>query len=102
MAPQHQSISGLKAYKDHLYFSSDLDGVLNIYRYDLGTDSLLKMTNSGYGADFPYFDPSGKTLYYCEYGPEGYRPVKAAYAQLCALSPERKETGEHSDRQVSG
>ena len=83
VAPQHQSISGLKAYKDHLYFSSDLDGVLNIYRYDLGTDSLLKMTNSGYGADFPYFDPSGKTLYYCEYGPDGYRPVKADYAQLC-------------------
>ena len=82
VAPQHQSISGLKAYKDNLYFSSDLDGVLNIYRYDLGADSLLKMTNSGYGADYPYFDPSGKVLYYCEYGLDGYRPVKAEYAQL--------------------
>ena len=82
VAPQHQSISGLKAYKDNLYFSSDLDGVLNIYRYDLGADPLLKMTNSGYGADYPYFDPSGKVLYYCEYGLDGYRPVKAEYAQL--------------------
>lgn len=76
IAPQFQSIMGLKRYGRHLYFSSDLDGVVNIYRLDTVTDSLTHITNSGYGADYPYFDPVEKTLYYCEYGLDGYRLVR--------------------------
>lgn len=92
--PQNQSISGLKAYRDNLYFSSDLDGVVNIYRYCLSDSTLHRMTNSEYGADFPYFDPEGKTLYYCEYGTGGYMPVKAVQDMLedtviCFSQPHR-------------
>lgn len=80
--PQSQSISGLKAFRHNLYFSSDLDGVVNIYRYNLQDSTLHRITNSEYGADYPYFDPEGRTLYYCEYGTDGYKPVRATTDML--------------------
>lgn len=75
VAPQSQSISGLRRHGHSLYFSSDLDGVINIYILNPGTGILKRLTNSEYGADYPYIDPAGGKLYYCEYGPDGYRPV---------------------------
>lgn len=75
VAPQGQSISGLKLHGRELYFSSDLDGVINIYSYNPGSGILLRRTNSEYGADYPYFDPSGEKVYYSEYSLGGYRPV---------------------------
>lgn len=80
--PQGQSISGLKINGRKLYFSSDLNGVLNIYTYCLDSNALTRITNSEYGADFPYYGPSGEKLYYCEYGLKGYRPVSATPDQL--------------------
>ena len=82
--PQRQSISGLKRHGGSLYFSSDLNGVVNIYRYDLRTGELLRLTNSEYGADYPYFDPDNSRLFYCEYGLDGYRPVVSDTGQLCS------------------
>ena len=93
--PQNQSISGLKRHGRNLYFSSDLDGVLNIYSYCLDSGRLTRRTNSEYGADFPYFDPEGKTLYYCEYGTGGYRPVKASGSQLTAVPADFSEPYRH-------
>ncbi|HIZ85334.1 MAG TPA: hypothetical protein IAC04_02460 [Candidatus Coprenecus stercoravium] len=80
-APQRQSISGLKLYGRSLYFSSDLDGVLNIYRYSPGSGELVRVTNSEYGADYPWYDTDGG-LYYCEYGLKGYRPVHSGAGEL--------------------
>ena len=76
--PQRQSISGLKRHGDMLYFSSDLDGVLNIYAYRPASGELLRLTNSEYGADYPYFSLSGDRLYYSEYSLGGYTPVSTA------------------------
>lgn len=84
-APQRQSISGLRLHGRDLYFSSDLNGVVNIYRYSLegtGGGHPVRITNSAYGADYPYFDPSSDTLYYCEYSLDGYRPVVSSPDQL--------------------
>ena len=80
--PQRQSISGLKRHGDMLYFSSDLDGVLNIYAYRPASGELLRLTNSEYGADYPYFSLSGDRLYYSEYSLGGYRPVSTAAGTL--------------------
>lgn len=80
--PQGQSISGLKLSGRNLYFSSDLNGVLNIYTYSLDSNALTRITNSEYGADYPYFAPSGNRLYYCEYGMGGYRPVSSAASSM--------------------
>lgn len=84
-APQRQSISGLRLHGRDLYFSSDLNGVVNIYRYSLegtGGGHPVRITNSAYGADYPYFDPSSDSLYYCEYSLDGYRPVVSSPDQL--------------------
>ena len=80
--PQHQSISGLKSHDGQLYFSSDLDGVLNIYVFSPEDGRLKRVTNSMYGADYPYIPPSGDILYYSEYGPDGFRPVKSGKDEL--------------------
>lgn len=81
-APQAQSISGLKRHGDSLYFSSDLNGVLNIYVYSLADRTLTRVTNSEYGADYPFFDPASEKLYYSEYSLGGYRPVRSGPEQL--------------------
>lgn len=82
IAPQGQSIMGLKFYRRNLYFSSDLNGVINIYRHDIDSGETVRMTNSEYGADYPYYDPDGRRIYYCEYGLDGYRPVSSSLRQL--------------------
>ncbi len=71
--PQHQSIIGLRSTADQLYFTSDVDGLQNIYTYDLSTHQLTRITNSRYGADFPYIHPESGRLYYSEYGMPGFR-----------------------------
>lgn len=95
IAPQGQSITGIKLYGRSLYFSSDLNGVVNIYRYDLDSRSLFRMTNSEYGADYPYFDPTGEKVYYCEYGLDGYRPVSSTTGQLIQVPADFSEPYSH-------
>lgn len=72
---QHRGINGMNFHKGKLYFSSDLDGVVNIYEFDPETAALTRITNSEYGADYPYFDPVSGDLYYSEYSMQGYRAV---------------------------
>ncbi len=71
--PQHQSIIGLRSIHDTLYFTSDVDGLQNIYTFDLENDKLTRITNSKYGADYAYIHPGSGRLYYSEYGMPGFR-----------------------------
>ncbi len=71
--PQHQSIIGLRSIDGELYFTSDVDGLQNIYTYDIDRNELTRITNSRYGADFAYIDPESGRLYYSEYGMPGFR-----------------------------
>lgn len=56
----------------YLYFSSDISGVFNIYRYSLVNRTIEKLTNVSGGAFAPDVSPDGKKLVYTGYGPEGY------------------------------
>lgn len=82
---QFQSISGLRNDREALYFSSDLDGVLNIYRYFPEKDSLIRITNSKYGADFPYMDTISNNLYYSEFDTRGYYCTENSLEELPAV-----------------
>lgn len=78
VSPQSQSIISLRTIDGDLYFASDLDGVNNIYTYDLAAGKLTRITNSRYGADYPYIHPASGDLYYSQYGLLGYAPVVTA------------------------
>ncbi len=58
-----------------MYFSSDRDGIFNIYRRDLNTDQDVKITNVLGGAFMPFVDDAG-TLYFSEYEAGGYKVKK--------------------------
>lgn len=80
---QHQSISNLRSTHEYIYFTSDLDGVLNIYTYYPDKDSLVRITNSKFGADFPFI--SEQTLYYSDYTLNGYKLGKNQLTQLTGI-----------------
>ncbi len=61
---QQQSIKGFRSFEKRLYFSSDLDGVQNIYCYDTENHILRRLTNSEYGALYPFYDPVDNELLY--------------------------------------
>lgn len=58
-----------------LYFSSDKDGIFNIYVMDLATNSVRQLTSVVGGAFMPNSDADGN-LYYAEYLAEGYKIAK--------------------------
>lgn len=55
-----------------LYFTSDRDGVANIYRLDRASGALHKITNVVGGAYMPAISPSGKKLAYIGYSSIGF------------------------------
>ena len=55
-----------------ILFSSDRDGIFNIYRYMPGTDHIEKLTNVPGGAFCPNPAPDGKTFYYASYHANNY------------------------------
>ena len=77
---QHQSISHLRSTDDFIYFTSDLDGVLNTYTYYPDKDSLVRITNSKFGANFPYI--TNGTLYYSDFTLNGYKLAKNKIEEL--------------------
>lgn len=83
---QSQSINRLRASGGSLYFMSDLDGIPNIYSYSLSDARLRRVTNSRYGADYPFIDTEGNSLYYSEFDKMGYHPVRVNLDSL-AWSP---------------
>lgn len=79
---QHQSISQLRYRDGRIFFSSDLDGVLNIYAYDSKDNSVMKVTNSLYGAEYPFLSPADSSLYFSDFGTLGYRAVRLSADSL--------------------
>lgn len=55
-----------------LYFTSDRDGVANIYRLDRATEEIVKITNVVGGAYMPAVSPDGSRLAYIGYGSLGF------------------------------
>jgi hypothetical protein len=56
----------------HLYFSSDRSGVANVYRVELASGSVERVTNVMGGAYMPALSPDGKTLVYVGYHSRGF------------------------------
>ena len=75
ISPQSQTISRLRYQDGLLLFSSDLNGVDNIYALDPTATpvQLFALTHAKYGAFDPF--PMGDTLYYTHYTHAGLRPV---------------------------
>ena len=75
IAEQQASLSDLRSYGDNLVFVSDIDGVNNIYLYNVKSRCLDRITNSEFGAADPYvYD--GET-YYSSLGLDGWALVKS-------------------------
>lgn len=79
---QNHSIDGLSSDGKGLYFSSDLEGVQDIYYFEPENRLLFRITNTLYGATAPFIDPNSGILYYSEYGHMGYFPAKTALDSL--------------------
>jgi len=56
----------------YILFSSDRDGVNNLYAYSLEDGALFKVTNLLTGAFAPDISPDGKQIVFAGYGAEGY------------------------------
>ncbi len=84
----------ISANGKHIYYSSDKDGIFNIYRYHLKQGSSNKITNVLGGAFMPFVTSNG-TLYYSEYEADGYKIKKVPSIQPVSKSgsyaPEYKE-----------
>lgn len=57
-----------------LYFSADLDGIFNIYRYREGGEAVEQLTSLYGGAFMPYV--AGDEIYFSEYQADGYKISK--------------------------
>jgi len=79
---QNQSMFQLRFCRGDIYFSSDLDGVLNIYAYRLSDGSVRRITNSLYGAEYPYMSAADSSLYFSDFGTMGYRAVRISADSL--------------------
>lgn len=71
---QSASVSNLNGDEDNLYFLSDMDGVRNVYMFNVCTLELKRLTNERYGATEPHI--SNGTLYYSSLETGGRFPVK--------------------------
>lgn len=60
----------------YLVFSSDRDGVFNIYALELSTRRLYRMTHTLGGLFYPVVDPSLTWVYATSYGARGYDVVR--------------------------
>ncbi len=57
---------------NNLFFSSDVTGIPNIYRMNISDGSVYRITNAIGGAFSPAPSPSGTTMAFSYYGPDGY------------------------------
>ena len=55
-----------------VYFHSDRTGIMNVYAWEVGTESFWQVTNVVSGAYMPEPSPDGKTLAYVGYTTEGF------------------------------
>ena len=73
IAPQGQTFQQMIAHQGKLHFSSDINGVLNLYTWDPLARQLTRTTEATYGASDPF--PLSDGLLYADYTHEGYRPA---------------------------
>jgi len=52
-----------------IYYSSDIDGISNIYKYDLENDKHFKLTNSYSGLEYPFYKDN--KIYFVNYYSKG-------------------------------
>jgi Tol biopolymer transport system component len=64
--------AALSTDNKYLYFSSDRDGVFNLYAYELATKNIFRVTNVVGGAFTPAPSADGKTLAYSSYSGKGF------------------------------
>ena len=55
----------------HVFFSSDRNGLWNIYAVELSGAAVFRVTNVSTGAFLPAASRDGRWLYFARYGPEG-------------------------------
>jgi hypothetical protein len=79
---QHKYIQNLTVNGKSLYFTSDLDGLVNSYIYHPDIKLMRKLTNSRFGAKYPYIDNDSGCLYWADFGLKGYHPVSAPLDSL--------------------
>lgn len=60
---------------DKVYFSATFSGIDNIYRYNMTTGLLEKITDAAFGAFDPSVDPRNGRVFYADYHASGYRAV---------------------------
>ncbi|MCH2450654.1 MAG: hypothetical protein MK198_10980 [Gracilimonas sp.] len=70
---------------DHLYYSSSVEGIFNIYRIHLDGGEPQKLTAVIGGAFMPFIGENGK-LYYSEYQADGYKIMQANEGDLLTHS----------------
>ena len=68
-----ENITNLSAKDGYIYFSYDKELARNIYRLNLSTLIVKRLTNSEYGADFANPDPVQNKLLFSDYTANGYR-----------------------------
>lgn len=76
----------------YVYYSASYSGIDNIYRVNISTSQIEKMTHSEFGAFDPVFNENGSELYYSDYTPEGY--------QIARKAIDKAEKGSLSDFQT--
>ena len=89
IAPQWQNISDIAEFTltlegrktDAISFTSDVDGVQNVYAYSLADGKVYKLINSPYGVAYAVEDRDGN-LIYSRYGKTGYSLAKTSAADF--------------------
>ncbi len=95
---QQASLSGLRHLKGQwICFASDHDGVLNIYGLHPVNNQIFRLTNSRYGANYPFLDENHQVLYFSEYDSDGYHLVSMDFRELCW---EKADFSQHKDDPV--
>ena len=81
--PQSRMIRDLRSAGDSLlYFTTDLDGLSNVYALDPATGELERWVNAPHSAAQPWFDEASGKLYYADYSHRGYMPASLSIAKF--------------------
>ena len=79
---QRCELRNLRRSGNGIVFSTDLDGVMNIYSIDAEDFSLHKLTNSKYGADCPFLGENSRLMAYSEFDRFGFHLAFAGEDEL--------------------
>lgn len=70
VAPQHRTINSMTATSEGIFFTSDLDGVQDIYLFRTESGKLERVVTSEFGAAYPAIGDT--TLFFSEFATDGY------------------------------